>query len=268
MGGKYRWSGGCQEETRQRIGIWRRRRGVGEGWRGSAGWRGSRRRIGPMAHGAPSKGKAEGKGAPTIVIGVAGGIGSGKSALARALGRLGLEVVDADREAKALLDRADVRAQLVESWGTGILDGEGRVDRARVAHRIFTNGESRAWLERLIHPLVIERCEEAIARARRAGRAGVVIDAPLLYEAGLDGLCDAVVFVDASVEVRAERVSRSRGWESGELERREAAQMDLAEKRDRSRFVVENNSSELSALEERAAGIYDILRSEAGPGPG
>lgn len=203
----------------------------------------------------------------TLVIGVAGGIGSGKSALAAAFERLGFEVVDADAEAKALLDREDVRARLESWWGQEILDAGGRVDRAAVARIVFDDLGARTRLEGLIHPLAVERCRVIVAEARQAGKVGVVIDAPLLFEAGLDEMCDAVVFVDAREDVREERVSRSRGWESGEILRREAAQMDLDEKKRRSRFIVENNSPDLSVLEGEADRIYAILRSEAGPVP-
>lgn len=216
----------------------------------------------PMGSSTPSR-----KATRTVVVGVAGGIGSGKSALARAFERLGLVVVDADAEAKALLDRDDVRTALVDWWGAEVLGADGRVDRRAVARLVFADGEARSRLERLIHPLVVSRSREVVGAARDAGRAGVVIDAPLLFEAGLDAMCDAVVFVDAPVEVREARVAATRGWEAGELRRREAAQMDLEEKKRRSRFVVENNSPDLSRLEDEADRIYAILRSEAGPVP-
>ena len=208
-----------------------------------------------------------GERSPTLVLGVAGGIGSGKSALTRAFERLGFGVVDADGVAKALLDRDDVRAHMVDWWGPDILDAGGRVDRKRVARIVFGDMGARTRLEGLVHPLVVARCEEVVEEARRAGRVGVVIDAPLLFEAGLDEMCDAVVFVDAREVVRERRVAQSRGWDPAELWRREAAQMDLEEKKRRSRFTVENNSPDLSVLEGQADRIYAILRSEAEPVP-
>ena len=210
-----------------------------------------------------SKAGAGHAGDRVLVVGVAGGIGSGKSALARAFEGLGFEILDADAEAKAALDRPEVRHELVGWWGERILDEHRRVDRRSVAQIVFEDGASRERLESLVHPIVIGRCEDVARRATRAGRAGVVIDAPLLFEAGLEGMCDAVVFVAADDDIRAARVSKARGWDAEEIGRREAVQMALEEKRGRSRFVVENNSTDLSVLEAEASRIYDILCSEA-----
>lgn len=198
-----------------------------------------------------------------LVIGVAGGIGSGKSTLSRAFAELGFLVVDADEEVREALNRPEVRQTLVSWWGDRVLGRDGRIDRAAVARIVFKEGGARKKLEGLLHPIVISRCERAVGEATRAGMVGVVIDAPLLHESSLDLACDAVVFVDASREVREARVARTRGWAPGELSRREAAQLPLEEKRKRSRFLVENNSGDLSVLEGEASRIYAILRSEA-----
>lgn len=99
---------------------------------------------------------------------------------------------------------------------------------------------------------------EAIERARGLGARAFVIDAPLLFEAGLDGECDAVVFVDAPREVRLERVRRTRGWDESELARREAAQLRVEEKRRRSDVVVSNDGDE-ATLGARVAAVLDRL---------
>lgn len=202
--------------------------------------------------------------AEPIVIGIAGGIGSGKSAFAHALARQGLDVVDADTEAKEALEREDVRSRVEATWGSGVISSHGGVDRRALASIVFADEDERRRLEAILHPIVRSRCEELVSASERNGSRGVVIDAPLLFEVGLDAWCDAVVFVDADPEVRLERLSRTRGWDEAEIERREAAQLPLGEKRRRCRFVVQNNSGDLSVLEEEAVRIYDILRLEAG----
>jgi dephospho-CoA kinase len=175
-----------------------------------------------------------------VVIGLVGGIGAGKSHVARVMEGLGYAVVDSDKEAKAALDRPEVREQLVKWWGPSALDATGRVDRKRVAEIVFADPAQRTRLEALVHPLVKLRRAELIARAMADGRKGVVLDAPLLLEAGVDQECDYVVFVEAPMEVREARV-KARGWETGELRRRENAQLPLEEKRRRADITIVND---------------------------
>jgi len=179
----------------------------------------------------------------TPVIGLVGGVGAGKSAAARCLERIGCVVIDSDSRAKALLDDPAVADTLVRWWGDRVLDHAGRVDRDVVAGIVFEDPAERRRLESLIHPLLAARRSETIERAKQAGAPGVVIDAPLLIEAGLDSLCDAIVFVDAPVADRLRRVARDRGWSAEELDRRQAAQAPLEIKRHKAHYVVTNTGS-------------------------
>jgi dephospho-CoA kinase len=178
-----------------------------------------------------------------LVLGIAGGIGAGKSAVAASFARLGCVVVDSDKESRAALDRPEVRSKLAEWWGDGVLGADGAVDRRRVAEVVFKEPAERARLEALVHPLVRQSRAEMVRRAAAAGVGVVIVDAPLLFEAGVDRECDAVVFVDAPDAVRLERVRQTRGWTREELARRELAQLGLDEKRRRCRYVVENAGS-------------------------
>lgn len=196
--------------------------------------------------GEGSRSRSGGRGVP--IIGIAGGIGSGKSAVARALGELGCLVYDADAAVRETLKQDEVKRVLASWWGGGVLDASGEVDRSAVARIVFDAPEERARLEGLIHPRIHDVRESIIVRAEREGAAGVVIDAPLLFEVGLDAGCDAVVFVDVPREGRADRV-RSRGWDASELAKREAAQIGLEEKRSRSDVVVQNTGDPRGLLE-------------------
>ncbi|TVS02380.1 MAG: dephospho-CoA kinase [Phycisphaerales bacterium] len=200
----------------------------------------------------------------TPVIGLAGGIGSGKSTVASAFAELGCLVLDSDAEAKQALQRPEVRDQLVGWWGPGVLDESGAIDRRRVAQIVFADADERRRLEGLIHPLVKKSRREAIGLAR--GKPGVVIDAPLLFEAGLEGECDEVVFVEASRARRLERVLRTRGWDEEEFERREAAQMPLEEKRRRCGFVIVNEDDGPRVEEARA--VLEAIRKGSAGGSG
>jgi len=115
-----------------------------------------------------------------IVVGLAGGVGAGKSTVAAALAGAGCVVFDADVEAKRALDEPAVRDELARRWGEGVVGAGGRIDRAAVARIIFSDGEARLFLQSLTHPIVIARCDAALAEAARAGAPGFVIDAPLI----------------------------------------------------------------------------------------
>jgi dephospho-CoA kinase len=177
-----------------------------------------------------------------IVVGLTGSIGGGKSTAAGILQSLGCLVIDSDTEAKAALDRPEVKASLVAWWGAGIVDAGGKVDRKAVATIVFAKPEERDRLERLVHPLVRKSREGMIERAAAEGASMVVVDVPLLYEAGVDAECDAVMFVDAPREVRLARVA-GRGWDEAELARREAAQWAVENKKRRADERIENGGS-------------------------
>ncbi len=198
-----------------------------------------------------------------VIIGLAGGIGAGKSEVARILADLGCVVTDSDAEARVALDRPDVRSRLVEWWGPGVVGPDGHVDRGAVAKIVFADPAQRTRLEALVHPLVKQSRAEAIRRAREDRARAVVIDAPLLFEAGVDAECDAVIFVEAPHEVRLERVRATRGWDEAELARREAAQLPAYEKRRRSHEVLVNAGSE-GALREAVSGALGRILARAG----
>lgn len=198
------------------------------------------------------------------VIGLVGGIGSGKSTVAEELELLGCVVVDSDRAAREILMRPEIKTVLTGWWGAGIVDGQGNVDRREVARIVFADPRERERLEQLVHPLIRQERDGVVARVASEGGGVVIVDAPLLFEAGVDRECEAVVFVEAPREARAERVSR-RGWDAGELERRESAQMPLEEKKRRSQYVVVNDGSR-EELRERVLEMVEGWRKRWGMG--
>ena len=189
---------------------------------------------------------------PVPVIGLAGGIGAGKSAVAAALARLGCTVSDSDADVRVLLADAEIKGLLCAWWGEGVVDASGALDRGAVARIVFRDPAQRARLEGLLHPRLHAMRAERFA----AGSAAVahVIDAPLLYEAGVVSECHAVLFVDAPRRVRLERVARTRGWDEAELARREAAQWPVERKRALADAVVVNDGSSESSTGTDLAG--------------
>ena len=184
------------------------------------------------------------------VIGLLGGIGSGKSAVAGMLASLGCVVSDADRHAHEVLADPAVLARLQERWGPVVLDDEGGADRTAIASIVFGDHEERRWLEEIVHPRVSSMREELFASSVDA--PALVIDAPLIIEAGLADRCDRLVFVDTPLELRRERISRNRGWGPDELERRERAQVPVAEKKAMADVVL-HNAEDQSALRSAVA---------------
>jgi dephospho-CoA kinase len=175
-----------------------------------------------------------------VIIGLAGGIGSGKSTVARVFEALGCVVIDSDKLSKEAMTRDDVRETLRQWWGDEVLAADGQVDRRAVAKIVFSDPKERERLEGLIHPLIARARARRIEDARNAGVAAVVVDAPLLFEAGLNKEVDAVVFVDCPFETRLERVKTGRGWDERELRLREKAQLGVEQKRRRSDYEVVN----------------------------
>lgn len=177
------------------------------------------------------------------VIGLSGGIGAGKSVVARLCEEFGAAVIDSDKLAHDELRQPDVVGTLRQWWGNGICRTDGSVDHKRVAAIVFEDGSQLARLEGLLYPRLAARRDVMLDRldADPAVRA-VVIDAPKLYEAGVDRLCDVVVFVDAHRADRVRRVAQSRRWSEDELARREKVQIALDIKRKNADYVVTNHA--------------------------
>ena len=195
-----------------------------------------------------------------VVIGIAGGMGSGKSFVAGLFAEAGGVIYDADREVSALYKRQDVLDTVRSWWGDDAVTG-GEIDRATIARIIFEDESQRDRLEKLLFPRLHERRREMIAQAGRDGTKAVVIDAPLLFEAALDEECDVVVFVDTPRQVRLERLKARSGWDEAELARREKAQLPLDAKRQRSDYSLDGSAAPeelrrrtLSLLDEIIAG--------------
>ncbi len=202
------------------------------------------------------------------ILGLAGGIGAGKSTVARILAEEGCVVADSDDLARQAYNDPEIRRQLVAWWGDRIRGCRGchaepdslppPVDRRAIAAIIFEQPTERARLESLIHPW-IARHRDALFAAAPAGTRALVIDAPLLFETGLDKRCDRVIFVDSSTETRLSRVRAARGWDAGELGRREAAQWPVERKRSESTDIV-RNEGDREALAGRIRQILSELR--------
>ena len=179
------------------------------------------------------------------VVGLVGGIGAGKSTVADALVRHGGRVVAADSLGHEALERPDILARVVEIWGErGILTPDGKVDRKKFGRIVFPSPVERSRLEHLVHPYIEKRIREEIDKAvADPGVKFVILDAAVMLEAGWDGVCDKLIYVDAPRSVRLERVQRQRKWTDQDLANREAVQMPPDKKKERADVVIDNGGS-------------------------
>jgi dephospho-CoA kinase len=184
------------------------------------------------------------------VLGLVGGIASGKSFVASLFAQLGCAVVDADRLTGDLLREPATRQALGKRFGKEIFSPSGEVDRRRLADKAFADGEALESLNSIMHPELCERTRRALDAARLQSVPAVILDAPLLLEKGLDTLCDRVVYIEASEEVRRTRAKQSRDWRPAEVARREAVQVSLKAKRERADYIVDNDTSPEHTLEQ------------------
>jgi dephospho-CoA kinase len=190
-------------------------------------------------------------------VGLTGGMGAGKSTALAALERLGAEVLSTDAVVHELYAADErLRKAVVGRWGADVAPG-GVVDRAAIARRAFAEAEERRWLEATLWPLVGERVAQWLTRvrARRPAPRAAVVEVPLLFEAGMEGLYDATVAVVAPEELRRERAAARDHELAGE---RAVRQLDQEEKARRATFAVRNDGTE-QELVAKLSGVLDKL---------
>jgi dephospho-CoA kinase len=177
------------------------------------------------------------------IIGIAGGIGSGKSFIASLFGKEGCLVLNADDQVRALYNSPEIKQALRHWWGDEVFNTLGEIDRRAVAKRIFNNPGEKTRLESLLHPRVQQLRDAAMQSAANNPQVlAFVWDIPLLFEVNQHPRCDAIIFVDAPWEQRLQRVQRTRGWNEAELLRREKLQLPLDNKRRMSNYILQNTA--------------------------
>jgi dephospho-CoA kinase len=182
-----------------------------------------------------------------ITFGIVGGVASGKSLVSEQLAELGAGVLDADRAGhEVLANDPEVRTALLERWGPMILAADTSIDRRAIASHVFGDSQeaaaNRAFLEYQLHPRIRQLLDGQRTNFVAAGCPAVVLDAPLLLEAGWGEMCDIILFVDTPRDVRLLR-AKKRGWSEAEFDRREAAQWTTEEKQRRASVVIQNSQS-------------------------
>jgi len=197
-----------------------------------------------------------------IIIGILGRICSGKSTVAVEFARLGCGVIDADEIAHGLLEKGDIKEQIKEAFGDDVFDSTGRVDRNKLAEKVFEDEKTVERINRIIHPPVLAKCEELITEFNsRSNIRAIVLDIPLLVEAGWLDKCDKLIFVDCDEEIRARRAAKKGLFSKNQLKKRENFQIFLDKKKKIADYIVDNNSG-LSAMAEQVVRIFTIIIDE------
>ncbi len=186
-----------------------------------------------------------------FLVGIVGGIASGKSSVAKRFAELGAIRISADEIGHRLLENdSDVRSKVVELFGLEVVSENGGLDRRKIADRVFGDDPlaiaKRRSLEAILHPAIRAESERHLKQIAVDGSALIaILDAPLLIEAGWLPRCREVVFVDTPLEAR-QKLAAQRGWSPEELSRRESNQVSLEEKRKAATAVVINDGSLLN----------------------
>jgi dephospho-CoA kinase len=190
-------------------------------------------------------------------VGLTGGMGAGKSTALAALQRLGAAVLSTDAVVHELYAGEQLRAVMVERWGPEVAPADV-VDRAAIARRVFADEAERKWLESVLWPLVGARVASWLseARTRQPQPPAAVVEAPLLFEAGMDAVYDATIAVIADESLRRERAASR---DHALADERAARQLSQAEKAQRATFTVHNDGTE-EELQRELSAVLDKLR--------
>jgi dephospho-CoA kinase len=188
---------------------------------------------------------------PIPLVGVTGGIGSGKSTVCRCFGRLGRVVMSADMIARELTEKdPGVRREIVRAFGDGVYSPRGELLRRELGRIVFAYPEKLRVLNSIVHPLVFSSLNDALARLpASAAQPYVVVEAALIFESGLDRRLDTTVVVRAPMEARIDRVMRRDSLTREDIIARMRAQMTPEQTSRRAGFVIENNGSEEDLME-------------------
>ncbi len=197
---------------------------------------------------------------PHLVIGLTGGIGTGKTAVANHFSALGVPIIDADELARDAVAPGQIGyEEIVREFGAEVLTSTGELDRRLMRKRVFADPAKRSRLEAILHPRVYAEIER---RLNALDDAYAIVVVPLLIETGGSALVDRVLVVDAPEDLQIERASQRDGSTREDVERILAAQLDRETRLQSADDVIENNSSE-SSLAQKVSMLHERYLAEA-----
>ncbi len=159
------------------------------------------------------------------VIGITGGIASGKSTIAEILRSFGANVIDADKICHQLINTKDIAQKITNKWGPRIQNEYGDIERQVLAKIVFSDKKEIFTLNKIIHPVAIKDIKRRISKLKKDETTkAIVLDAALLLESNLVDICDIIIFVDTKRDLRNKRVMINRMWSTDEIDKREKHQ--------------------------------------------
>ncbi len=205
-----------------------------------------------------------GKAGKKPIIGILGGICSGKSTVAAEFAKLGCKVIDADKLVHNLLDKEDIKDRIIELFGEAVTEPSGKIDSRKLADIVFSDTEKLTLLKEIIHPLVLARAEGLIEQYNRQKQVkAIVLDMPLLVEVGWDKRCNKIIFVDCERQNRVNRAKNLGFLDEKQLKIRENFQISLDKKVGIADNLINNNSS-LAALTKQVTEIFSCIMNKWG----
>ena len=194
-----------------------------------------------------------------VIIGILGGLGSGKSTVAGEFVRLGCGLIDADEIAHQVIEQEHIAGEIVKAFGPGVCGSNGRIDRTKLSERVFESKTTVEKLNSIVHPPVLARCEELLSKLNedRAVKA-IVVDMPLLVEVGWEKKCDKLIFVACREDIKAQRTAKNGDSWKNLQKKRENFQISLDIKSKIADYIVENNS-DLSTMSGQVIKIFTTI---------
>jgi dephospho-CoA kinase len=194
----------------------------------------------------------------SLVIGLTGGIASGKSTVSAMFADMGINVIDADIEARLAVEPGEkAYNDIVSHFGSEILEEDGAINRQKLGSIIFNNEDKRLLLNSIVHPAVRERMAQKRELAEKAKEKAIVLDIPLLFESKLTGLVDKIILVYVDEDTQLERLMKRNGFSEAEALSRIKSQMPLKDKVKLADAVIDNGGS----IEETRQHLIDILNN-------
>ena len=203
-----------------------------------------------------------GKSNKTIIVGITGSLGTGKTTAAKVFKALGALVLDADSMAhEALKKNTTSYKQVVKVFGRSILDGDGRINRAKLAGLAFHNKRNLRKLCDITHPIVVKKIKRSVSAISNSGNVpAVVIDAPLLIEAGLHEITDYLIVVKTSRRTQVKRAMKKTRLSSNEVMKRIRNQISLSKKVRMADYIIDNEGSK-NSMKKTIKKIWEGIKS-------
>jgi dephospho-CoA kinase len=193
------------------------------------------------------------------VVGILGGIGSGKSTVSNQFANLGCAVIQADKIAHDVLEEQGIIDTISAVFGSDIVSSDGTVDRSKLAARVFEDSEQLEKLQTIVHPPVVEISERLLTQYLSSPSIpAVILDVPLLLESGFDKRCNVLIFVESPDDLRFQRAAARKGLSEDQIKKRENFQISLDKKKQIAHYIIKNNS-DLLVLAEQVVQIFSTM---------